>query len=332
MTRARILLTTSGRKSYLAPLFKASPMCGAVVAADCDPDSPIRYRADHFETVPPCDDGEAYVEALLAICRTHEIDCVLPLNDRDLDILARARGRFHKQGVLVAGLEPLDVGLVGDKFELAAWMAEHGFAYPQTWLDYPTSASLADKKLVEKSRYGQGSAGLAYHTHVPEQSLAPNQVVQEYLDGDEYNLDVLRDAHGQVVAVSVKQKLEMIGGSTDRAVSIRSPELCRLGARLADELCALGSIDVDVIVSRGRAFVIDINPRLGGGFPFTATYCPRYVDLLLEVCLGRSVGPFFPDYEHGLLVCREHTYSTSSTQREAGDPRFAAPEIAEENE
>ena len=157
-------------------------------------------------------------------------------------------------------------------------------------------------------------------------------MMQEYLDGDEYNLDVLRDAHGQVVAVSVKQKLEMIGGSTDRAVSIRSPELCRLGARLADELCALGSIDVDVIGSRGRAFVIDINPRLGGGFPFTATYGPRYVDLLLEVCLGRSVGPFFPDYEHGLLVCREHTYSTSSTQREAGDPRFAAPEIAEENE
>ena len=332
MTRARILLTNAGRKSYLAPLFKASPGCGAVVAVDCDPESAMRDRADHFEAVPSCDEAEAYVEALLAICRAHEIDCVLPLNDRDLAILARARGRFHKQDVLVAGLEPSMVGLVGDKFELAGWMSEKGFAYPRTWLDHPPSDSLPPEGLVEKSRHGQGSAGLAYHAAIPDQPLPPGHVVQERLDGNEYNLDVLRDAYGQVVAVSVKRKLQMVAGSTDRAVSIRSPELSRLGARLADELGVLGSIDVDVIVSRGRAFVIDINPRLGGGFPFTATWCPRYVDLLLDVCRGRSVGPVLPDYEHGLVVCREHTYSTSSIRWHADDPRLAAPEIAEESE
>jgi hypothetical protein len=59
----------------------------------------------------------------------------------------------------------------------------------------------------------------------------------------------------------------------------------------------------------GEPQVLDVNPRLGGGFPFTATYCPAYVDALLEVATGRPVGRRPLPYDAGVLVCREATYT-----------------------
>ncbi|MBK7950855.1 MAG: ATP-grasp domain-containing protein [Deltaproteobacteria bacterium] len=332
MKRARILLTTAGRKSYLAGIFKAARQCGAVVAVDSDPLSPIRHRVDHFAAVPTLDDPEGFVEAIHALCRAWDIDCVLPQNDRELLLMASARRRFEKDGIRIAGVEPDVVARVADKFALREWMLARGFAYPETWLDYPEAADA--RGLVEKDRFGQGSAGLAHHAVRPAGALPAGKVVQPRLVGTEYNLDVLRDGAGDVVAVSVKQKLSMQGGSTDRAVSVDSPELVRLGARLADELGVFGSIDVDVMVCDGVAHPIDVNPRIGGGFPFTAAYCPAYVEALLEVCTGAPVGPRPLAYEAGVLVCREFTFSSSTTSKIAAastpEPRptpFPKPEI-----
>ncbi len=309
MRRARILLTTAGRKSYLAGIFKASRRCGAVVAVDADPLSPIRTRVDHFAVVPTLDDPEGFVDAVHALCLEWEIDCVLPQNDRELLLMAAARGRFEKDGVRVAGVEPDVVQQVADKFAMREWMLARGFDYPETWLDYPVAE--APRGLVEKDRFGQGSAGLAHHAVRPAGALPTGKVVQPRLVGTEYNLDVLRDGAGEVVCVSVKRKLSMQGGSTDRAVSVHSPELVRLGSRLGDALGVFGSIDVDVIVCDGVAHPIDVNPRLGGGFPFTATYCPAYVDALLEVCTGARMGPRALTYDADVLVCREFAFSSS---------------------
>lgn len=309
MTRARLLLTTAGRKSYLASIFKASRACGFVLAVDADPLSPIRLHADHFAVVPRLDEPERFVEAVHALCLEWEIDCVLPQNDRELGVLAAARGRFEKDGVRVAGVGPDQVRLAGDKLLLADWMRSQGLAYPETALAYP--ARFPAGGLIEKDRFGQGSAGLWLHDAPPRTPLARDKVVQPRLAGDEYNLDVLRDAAGEVVGVSVKRKLSMVGGSTDRAVSAHSPELVRLGERIAEGLGVFGSIDVDVMLSDGQPFVLDVNPRIGGGFPFTAAYCPAYVDALMEVATGRPVGRRSLPYEAGVLVCRESIYTAS---------------------
>ena len=309
MTRARVLLTTAGRKSYLAPIFKASRACGFVLAVDADPLSPIRHHADHFAVVPRVDDAEAFLEALLELCLEWDIDCILPQNDRELPILALARGFFEKQGILVAGVGPDQVRLASDKLLLADWMRSHHLPYPETALAHPTV--FPPEGLVEKDRFGQGSAGLVLHDAPPSGPLARDKVVQPRIAGEEYNLDVLRDAAGEVVGVSVKRKLLMQGGSTDRAISARVPALFRLGDRLAEALGVFGSIDVDVMLRDGEPVVLDVNPRIGGGFPFTAAYCPAYVDALLEVATGRPVGRRDLPYEAGVLVCREATYAAS---------------------
>ncbi len=312
MSRARVLLTTAGRKSYLARILRASNRAEWVVAVDLDPETPIRALVDAFGVVPPVSDEADFVEAVAALCREHEIDCILPQNDRELGALARARGELEKGGTRVAGLDAAQVEIVGDKLAFAKWLDGTGIAYPPTFVDVRefSAACGTSRSAVEKRRYGQGSDGLVIHSRAPNGPLDPGQILQPRIEGDEYNLDVLRDSRGDVVTVSVKRKLLMEDGSTARAISSDRPDLAEVGGRLADRLGAFGSIDIDLIDAVTGPVVLDVNPRMGGGFPFTAEFCPAYVDCLLDVCTGRSIGARDLAYPIGHVVCREYRFSS----------------------
>ena len=110
------------------------------------------------------------------------------------------------------------------------------------------------------------------------------------------------------MAVVPKLKLSMSHGTTDRAITVADPVWLELGAALAGALRPLGGIDVDVILTPTGPVVLDINPRLGGGFPFTGVACPEYVAALLRLAAGDEVAPFVGRYEANCEAHREYRY------------------------
>jgi len=107
--------------------------------------------------------------------------------------------------------------------------------------------------------------------------------------------------------VVVKRKLAMRDGSTDKAISVRDETLEALGTQLGHALELEGSADVDLFVTDSGPVVIDVNPRVGGGFPFTAQICPSYVDGLLMIALRQSPG-HVASYAGGIEIHRETRY------------------------
>lgn len=309
--KANVLLTCCGRKTYLAEVFRSSSFCGRLVAADSDVEATIRHHVDQFIETPPINDENAYVETLLKCCEALQINSVIPQNDLDLIVLASHRSLFEAAGVRVLGV-PLHVATaMADKLESADWLARHGIPAPRAVL---YSGQRVDLPVVAKSRFGQGSHGLRICHSAEDLSLVvKDSVVQELLRGEEYNLDILRDGFGVVRSVVVKRKLAMRDGSTDKAVSVRDESLESLGTRLGHALELEGSADVDVIVTDRGSFVIDVNSRVGGGFPFTAQICPGYVDGLLTIALHQSPGNI-ASYPQGIEIHREtHYYRVPGT-------------------
>jgi carbamoyl-phosphate synthase large subunit len=152
-----VLLTCAGRKSYLVPLLRSSARCGRLIAADLDPRATLRHHVDAFRAVPPVSEPEAYVEALLALCRDEGVSAILPQNDLDLGVLARFAGTFAEAGVRVLGAPEAVVAAVGDKLRLADWLAEHDLpSVPTRELDGDDPGF----PLMAKARVGQGSVGL----------------------------------------------------------------------------------------------------------------------------------------------------------------------------
>lgn len=308
--RCNALLTFVGRKGAIWRIVGRAARAGVILGVDADPNAAASLAMQPFRTVPPITDRTAYARALLALCDEFHIDCIIPMNDMDLSVLSAGRPAFEAAGVRVLTVPDKIIVRTQDKLFAASWLRENGFSTPRT---IAAADAVDDPSLrfpaITKLRSGQGSGGLGL-IRTPDElaDLPSDAVVQDWIDGEEFHLDILRTGEGTVVAVVPKRKLEMQGGSTVRAVSVDDPELIDLGVKLGRALEHVGSVDVDVMRKDGVDFVLDVNPRLGGGFPFTSIFCPAYVEALLACGAGEGVKPFLGEYRKGVLAYRDFEY------------------------
>jgi carbamoyl-phosphate synthase large subunit len=95
-----------------------------------------------------------------------------------------------------------------------------------------------------------------------------NVLIQERLLGEEYGMDVVNDLNGNYVCTFIKRKIRMRAGQTDQAVTVRDDRLEMIGQIIGEKLGHIGLLDCDAFITKHGCYVIDMNPRIGGGYPF----------------------------------------------------------------
>lgn len=290
-----ILFTCAGRRTYLLKYFKENMQSGdKVVATDMQLSAPALQAADVKIQVPAVYDPK-YVDITLDICKEHKIDALISLNDLELPILADNKAKFEALGVTVIVSDPEVIDICFDKFKTAQWVESIGLNAPKTYVTLASAKEALAKgeiafPLFMKPRWGSGSIGLEtiddmeeldiyYHLlmkKIKKTILATASVgdeyimIQEKLTGKEFGLDVMNDLQGNNVAVSVKQKLAMRAGETDKAITVDIPEVYEMGRKIGENLKHIGNLDVDIMQrANGDYCVLELNPRFGGGYPFS---------------------------------------------------------------
>lgn len=94
-------------------------------------------------------------------------------------------------------------------------------------------------------------------------------LLQGSLPGAEYGLDIINDLDGNHQVTVVKKKLAMRSGETDKAITVHLQPLEELGANIAAITRHPANMDVDVFWDGEKAYILEFNPRFGGGYPFT---------------------------------------------------------------
>jgi carbamoyl-phosphate synthase large subunit len=61
----------------------------------------------------------------------------------------------------------------------------------------------------------------------------------------------------------------MRAGETDKAITVKSSWLEGIGEAIGRNLGHIGVLDCDAIVSEDRCYVLDLNPRFSGCYPFS---------------------------------------------------------------
>ena len=96
--------------------------------------------------------------------------------------------------------------------------------------------------------------------------LSNDLIIQEFLDGQEYGIDVYTDfVSGEIVSIFAKKKIRMRSGETDKAVSVKNDRLFKLINDFVVKLGTVGAIDIDVFEVNGDYYISEVNPRFGGG-------------------------------------------------------------------
>lgn len=291
-----ILLTSVGRRGYLVDYFKkALQGKGEVHVANSSAVTPAFSRADHSVVTPLIYDTE-YIDFLLAYCREYQISAIISLFDVDLPILARNKERFAQIGVRVLVSDSDVINVCNDKWETFSYLGSHGIHVPKTYLTLEDAYEAIQSgeisyPLILKPRWGMGSIAVmkaddqqelevfykkikkeiqkSYLKYESREDISKAILIQEVLDGQEYGLDVINDLEGKYQNTIVKQKYAMRSGETDCALTVRWKEAEKLGETLSELLHHTGNLDVDVFKVGEEPYVLEMNARFGGGYPFS---------------------------------------------------------------
>lgn len=310
-----ILFTCAGRRTYLLKYFKENLSAGdKIVATDMQLSAPALQVADVKIQVPAVY-ADDYVDITLNICKEQHIDALISLNDLELPILANSKEIFEKNGTKVIVSSPEVIDICFDKYKTAKWIESIGLQSPKTYVRLQDAKDALEKgemsfPLFMKPRWGSGSIGLESIADMDDLNLyysillkkikrtilatasVGNEyiIIQEKLTGNEFGLDVMNDLEGNHVAVSVKQKLAMRAGETDKAVTCDLPVLSNMGSVIGKNLKHIGNLDVDIMQrANGDYCVLELNPRFGGGFPFSYEAGVNLPKAIIEWVKGNSV-------------------------------------------
>lgn len=319
-----ILFTCAGRRTYLLKYFRENMQEGdKIVATDMQLSAPALQAADIKVQVPAVY-ADNYVDMTLKICKDYQIEALISLNDLELPILAESKERFEAIGVKVIVSSPEVIDICFDKYKTAQWIESIGLHSPKTYVRLQDAKDALEKgeisfPLFMKPRWGSGSIGLESIADMEDLDLYYNIlfkkikktilatasigneyiIIQEKLTGNEFGLDVMNDLNGQHVAVSVKQKLAMRAGETDKAVTRDLPIVRDMGAIIGKNLKHIGNLDVDIMQrANGDYCVLELNPRFGGGFPFSYEAGVNLPKAIIEWVKGNTVDPsiLLPQY------------------------------------
>ena len=292
----KILLTSAGRRGYLVKYFmEAVEKQDEIHVANSSPNS-TAMKYGHKSVTTPLIYSEEYIPFLKNYCVKNKIDALISLFDIDLQILSNNKKEFEDIGVEVIVSSKALISICNDKWLTFNYLTKKGFNTPLTFLSVVDAVKAVRKGIVKfplivKPRWGMGSISVfeaeslheleilykktknaidsTYLSYESQEDLEKCVVIQEKLLGQEYGLDIINDLEGNYQVTIVKSKIAMRSGETDCAETVMNADLDYMGMQLSKALGHVGNLDVDAFIVDGSPYILEMNARFGGGYPFS---------------------------------------------------------------
>ncbi len=303
---------------------------GHVITTDMNPFSPGLFFSDRHYIVPLTTDPR-YIPIIKSICFKERIHLLIPTIDDEIPLFGMHSDAFREMGVWVAVSGHRVGSICADKYRTTRFLAEQGIAAASTWMPSELEFSALGYPLFLKPRCGRGSVGA--HPIADEKELrfylqkVDDPVVQEFLPGREFTLDVLADFNGNLISVVPRERMVIRSGVTDRGKTWKSPSLISLGERAARALSIVGPANIQVMWDDEEAKVFEVNPRFSGGIPLTIAAGADFPSWLVQMRLGQKVRSRIGEFVDGLVMACYETaiFLASEADADAGKNNSAAP-------
>lgn len=291
-----VLLVNPGRREYLVKYFqnlkKKNKFSLYLIDAD-QYSSAFAVPQKKFNFVcPRASDKKNFIKFIKTFISRYKINVVFPLSEYELEVLAELKDFFIKKNVNII-ISNLDVvKLCNNKLKCYNFFRLKGIKSPK----------IIDKKflnkhlpVIKKEVYGNGSKNQIIirqkiHSKINNDK---NFFYQKYFQCTEIGIDILNDLKGRYVHSCIKKKISMRSGDTDKAQIIFSKKFTTFAKKISKYLNHIGIIDVDCLYYKNEIFLLDINPRIGGGYPFTHEYGFDYLQEIFKNLKNSNYKPVF---------------------------------------
>lgn len=319
--KVNILIPNIGRRGYLVKYIKEiEEFQGKVFVSDCDKTASGLYTDNDgfFVLSRPVDDEKKYVKELLKLCEKEHIGIIIPVIDPEIYILSKYKYMFEEKSILVMVSCEKVLEICYNKLQMNSFLKENGFAIPKTYSTIEEFENALHKQeigfpVVIKPVYGSGSVS-TYVVNNKEKLYAlyeDGNIIQEFIEGEEFGIDVFNNLNKEPVRCVVKKKISMRSGETDKAKTVKDKNIQANVIKLANKLGHIGNLDCDILRKGNEYYFIDLNPRFGGGYPATHEVGVNLLKLVLNMYYEKNISVNFEDYQENILVMKEIAVRTT---------------------
>lgn len=313
-----ILITSAGRRVSLVKNFKQTlakyNKTGKVYTTDMNPDlSSACLVSDGFFKVPRVSD-KTYIDILKDICKKNNISIIVPTIDTELEILANVKNDFLKENISISISSEWICSVFSLKNSTEKFFLENDFKTPKnidnlSTCKYPIFAKLNNSScsIGAKKVYSQEEA--------KELSKDKNYIFQEFIQGEEFTVDVFMDRDSQVISVVPRKRLEVRAGEISKGLTCKDEGIIKSIKSLCKKLNGgYGCLTIQLFKTNDSIIFIEINPRFGGGYPLSCESGADFAQFLIEDFLGKKLS-FTQDWKDKTLMLRydgeviKHDYS-----------------------
>lgn len=309
-----ILILSAGTRNKVVQYFKENfEGQGNVICTDMSYLAPALYDADNYYITSHIQDRN-YLKNIIDICEQENIKAVLSLIDPELKLLAENKYLFDVKKITLFQ-SPLDIiNISFDKYKFYNTVIKKGFKSQKSFINVENvleelNSGLLDFPLFVKPNLGSASLNINKVYDVKTlNNLFENHddlIVQEFIDGKEYGIDVYVDfISKEVVSIFIKEKVKMRAGETDKSISIKNQRLLDLIEIFVKDMGYVGQIDIDVFHKDSEYYISEVNPRFGGGYPHAYEAGCNFPKFILNNLNGISNKPEIGNYEEGTVMMK----------------------------
>ena len=302
------MFTCVGRRVMLLKAFRKAMeelgIEGKIIATDLSHESAAMQIADVGYVVPAARKLQ-YIPKLEDLVREHNVGLLVPLTDVDLRPLSRHRDGFAKLGCSVMiGPEPT-IQICRDKKRFSQHITRGGLPAIRTFSLGQFRRSPFYPCFTKPLRGSGGHGASIIHSgrelRKQVHFFGDQLLVQDYVPGREYTIDVYRTREGEIKSIVPRQRLLVRSGEVEQGVTIHDEELIASTRKLVGLLDGLwGVFCLQCRRPDGKEpFFFELNPRFGGGVLLSIDAGANLPLYLIQEVTGREitgkVGDFAPN-------------------------------------
>lgn len=290
-----ILFTGVGRRIELIQAFRNAALTLnkdlKIFGADMAGTAPALVYCDFTRRVVAMKDPN-YIQNLLDICTTDNIDLLIPTIDTDLVVLSENKAKIETAGTRVMISSPEMIRVCRDKNDTAKFFAKCGLNTPDTvnnWKEYECGFPA-----FIKPKDGSSSINAFRVDREEELELYAERIgdyiIQPLITGREYTIDIFCDWEGNPVSIVPRERIQVRAGEVLKTKITMDATMIEEAKTICSVFRPCGPLTVQLIRDEnGIDWFIEINPRFGGGAPLSMKAGARSAQAILQLIDGNDV-------------------------------------------
>lgn len=259
-----------------------------VIGVDADPLA-IGFEFCNQSFPIPSANEPRFIESILQICKLTKPNAIISSIEEEILILVQNRKLFEDMGVMVLASDEETIKICSDKLRTSKFLKRIGVPVPITYscpcnIKYPVAM---------KQKFGRGGVGF-HKANNPEElnfylSRTNEPIIQEFIDGREYTVDILGDLDGNPISIVPRIRLQTESGISTKGKTVDNKKIIDYCEKIVKGLKLVGASCIQCIENETGPKFTEVNLRFGGGSILGIKADPTIIPNLIKIINGEKV-------------------------------------------